>query len=362
MREKNIKQLLAGMLAVLLTIAGVAIQPNKVQAEDNAVVTYVEVQDYNSFTTLIQNHTAPTKEGYLFAGWYKVGGNSRIAIKAADEVTETDTIVAKYVRADMSGVGCQLNLAAENSTTRAMRIVSIVDSTHYSKVGFNVYGREDGEGVRDEWMMYEHNSERQAVSTKVYSGLCVYKNETECDVRTPAQVFGSDAEGFKFTTMLLSGIPQADYSTIIAIKPYWITLDGTYVEGMGEFNRVNDFAEGIVNISVNLKQATTIAAGLLEISYDKSSFRYEGADYGRVFEEMEIQELTAGTIKCVGCVTDATKNSDYANEVYVNLRFKKTDSNSLAAGSASFTVTVPDNGFCSSEEKFVHVSAPSVKY
>lgn len=362
MRERNRKQVLAGMLAALLTVVGVAMYPNRVHAEDNAVVTYVNVQDYSNFKTLIENHQAPVKEGYLFAGWYKIENDTKTAIKTSTEVTESDTVEAKYVRADMSRVSCQLNLTTEGSTTRSMRIVSIVDSKDYSRVGFNVYGRKDKAAVREEWRLYEYGSTYDAVSTKVYSGLCAYKNETDYDVKTPTDIFGNEAEGFKFTTMLLSNIPQTDYSTIISIKPYWVTLDGTYVEGMGEFNRINDFADGIVNISVNLKQATSIAAGLLEISYDKDSFKYVGADYGRVFEEMEIREMTSGKIKCVGNVSDMTKNSDYANEVYVNLRFKKTVSNHLQSGSANFTVTIPDNGFCSVDEQFTYAFAPTVKY
>ena len=227
-----------------------------------------------------------------------------------------------------------------------------------------MYGRKLNEetGKYNEWLMYRYGSDRQAQSTKVYSGLRVYSSETDYTVKSPADIFGTDAEGFKFTTMLLRKIPSTDYDTIISIRPYWITMDGTYVEGMGEFDRVNDNADKIVNISVNLKQASAIAAGLLQVKYDTSNFTYQNADYGRVFEEMEIAEPEAGTIKCVGNVSNTTSNSANPNDVYVNLRFKKTESNTLAAGEAVFAVTIPENNFCNINEEYVNVTTSDVRY
>ena len=363
MRERTIKRIFSGMLACVIAIGGFAVTTKQADATNDDVITYEVWSNYNDFQTKITNHTAPVKEGYLFGGWYDYDSSTGkgTVIESINDVTNEDTVAAKFIRVDMSRVACQLNLDKKNGK-RDMRIVSLIDSTNYKAVGFNVYGRENDAAVNEEWVMYSYDSDRKAQSTTVYSGLNVYSDATTYETKTPADVFGSDANGFKFTTMQLSGIPEADYVTIVAIKPYWITKDGTYVEGMGEFNRVNDYNDEIVNVSVNLKEATDIGAGLLQISYSEADFEYIGADFGRIFEEMEISNTANGTIRCVGNVLDATKNAETPNDVFVNLRFKKTSSNALSAGSALFSITIPDKSFCTIDEEYVSVKAPAIKY
>ena len=144
----------------------------------------------------------------------------------------------------------------------------------------------------------------------------------------------------------------------MAVKPYWVTLDGTYVEGMGEFNRVNDYENGIVNVSVNLKNATDIAVGLINVTCPEGFTLVEG-ECGRVFDEMECSQKGA-LIRCVGNVKNAA-NSEKQNDVYVNLRLKAEDT--VALGANKFTVSIPDNGFCSIyEEVQENVDAWNVKY
>ena len=179
------------------------------------------------------------------------------------------------------------------------------------------------------------------------------------EIKYPKDVFGADAEGFKFTTMSLSSIAKANYSTIVAIKPYWITLDGTYVEGVGEYNRVQDGIDDIVNISVNLQTASNIAAGRFNVTYNASNFDYVGAEYGRVFEEMQFEAPVVvnniGTIKCVGHVANVSENVENPNDIFVNLRFKKTPSNKLNRGEALFEIVLPESEtdvwFCDRKEK-----------
>ena len=377
MKNSIVKKLFAGVLIFAVAIAGFVYVPEEARAEETTVVKYQPVT-YDTFKTHINAKEAPectlteaTEDaGYLFAGWFTTEGEP---IKTSGDVTEgADNIVAKFVPAHLAGISCQVkaDIGQEGVTKTNLRVVSLVHSTNYEAVGFNVYGRHDndGDGVYTEWLMYKYDSENtnRAQSTKVYSGLQVYKMQdgvaVEDYVATPANVFGADASEteFKFTTMNLSGIPAASYNTIIAIKPYWITLDGTVVEGMGEFNRPQDSIDNIVNISVNLKDAEAIAAGMIDIEYDKSLFTYEGAEYGRVFKEMNVTP-NDNVIKCVGNISEI-KNTDVPNDVYVNLKFKKTDANNLAAGAANFEVTIPTNGFCDIEENIKTVNAWDVKY
>ncbi len=377
MKNSTVKRILTGVLIFTVAISGFMYIPEEARAEDTTVVKYQPVT-YDTFVTHINAKEAPectlieaTEDvGYLFAGWFTTGGDP---IKASTDVDkDAENIVAKFVPAHLAGISCQVkaDIGQEGVTKTNLRVVSLVHSTNYEAVGFNVYGRHDndGDGVYTEWLMYKYDSKNtnKAQSTKVYSGLQVYKMQDGVAVKdyvaTPATVFGVDESEteFKFTTMNLLGIPAASYDTIVAIKPYWITLDGTVVEGMGEFNRPQDSIDKIVNISVNLKDAEAIAAGMIDIEYDKSLFTYEGAEYGRVFKEMNVSQ-NDNVIKCVGNISEI-KNTDVPNDVYVNLKFKKTDANNLAVGTANFEVTIPKNGFCDIDEKITTVNAWDVKY
>lgn len=377
MRNKVEKRILATIIAFAVAISGFLYMPEKkTLAAEEDVVRYQPVA-YSIFEDCITNKKAPECElsntsddnqGYLFAGWYTTEGT---VIKSVSEVKQGATdITAKFVAAHLAGVACQVRADIKNESVEKtnLRIVSAVDSANYEAVGFNIYGRHDNDkdGIYTEWLMYRYDAASKAESKKVYTGLQVYKADAEGKLvadgapKTPADVFGPEAEGFYFTTMSLNGIPKASYGTTVVIKPYWITLDGTVVEGLGEFNRVQDSIDGIVNISVNLKDVTDIAAGMLNIKYDEQKFVYQEAECGRVFEEMDFAQ-DGNTIKCIGNVS-TVKNAAEPNDIYVNLRFAKTDVNDLQLGQAEFTVEVLKEGFCDINEKIVAVTAWDVKY
>lgn len=386
MKNKVVKRFLNGLLVAAVVLSGVVLMPTEAKAVSDGVVQYqkmavADVEDK------IAAHQVPTFDaqqlpaepsGYLFGGWFQYTDDSTVgdAIKSMDDVSDAEYVYAKFVPARLTGVSCQIGVDAEKTQTTNLRVVSTVDSMDYKAVGFNVYGRQvNANGVLD-WMMYEYTADSEnpnaAQSTKVYSGLQTYKLsddgvtiEKDGEPKSTADIFGSDAEDFYFTTMSLSGITGDYYDTTIVIKPYWITLDGTYVEGIGEFNRVNDspnisITPNIVNISVNLKETSNIAAGMLSVTYP-AGFEYVEAECGRVFDEMSFNpDIENKKITCVGNVTKV-KNSERPEDVYVNLRFEKTD-DSLVVGSSEFAVTVPTNSFCDIAETFVDVTAWNVKY
>lgn len=377
MKSKVEKRIFAAIVAFAVAISGFIYVPEKeALAAEEDVVRYQTVS-YTIFEDCITNKKAPecelsnasdNNQGYLFAGWYTKEG---AVIKSVSEVKQGATnITAKFVAAHLAGVACQVRADIKNEGVEKtnLRIVSAVDSANYAAVGFNIYGRHDNDkdGVYTEWLMYRYDAASKAESKKVYTGLQVYKADAEGKLvadgtpKTPADVFGPEAEGFYFTTMSLNGIPKASYGTTVVIKPYWITLDGTVVEGLGEFNRVQDSMDGIVNVSVNLKDVTDIAAGMLNIKYDEQNFVYQEAECGRVFEEMDFAQ-DGNTIKCIGNVS-TVKNAAEPNDIYVNLRFVKTDANDLQLGQAEFTVEVLKEGFCDINEKIVDVTAWDVKY
>lgn len=348
----------------------------KTLAAEEGAVRYQPVE-YSAFKDCITNQKAPkcelsntsdNNQGYLFAGWYTTEGAAIESVSAVEQ--GATNITAKFVAAHLAGVACQVRADIQNAgvETTNLRIVSAVDSPNYKAVGFNIYGRHDNnkDGIYTEWLMYSYDADKKAETKKVYTGLQVYNTNAEGNLvpdgapKTPADVFGAEATGFYFTTMSLNGIPKASYGTTVVIKPYWITLDGTIVEGMGEFNRVQDGIDGIVNVSVNLKNATHIAAGMLNIKYDDQKFEYQEAECGRVFDAMNFAK-DGNTIKCIGNVS-AVENAAKPNDIYVNLRFKKIGTNASQMGQEEFAVEVSRKGFCDIDENIADIAAWDVKY
>lgn len=385
MKNKVMKRCLSVILSLAVISSGIVLMPTNAKAVSKGVVQYQKMS-VADFEQKIAANEAPACDmqqlpgeasGYLFGGWFKYTDDNTVggAIKTASDASGAEYVYAKFVPARLTGISCQIGVDAENKQSTDLRVVSTVDSKDYRAVGFNVYGRQvSANGVLD-WPMYQYSSNSEnpnaAQSTKVYSGLQTYKLaadnttvEKNGEPKTAADIFGADAEGFYFTTMSLSSIGKDFYDITIVIKPYWITLDGTYVEGSGEFNRVNDSPNitskpNIVNISVNLKEASTIAAGMLSVTYP-AGYTYVEAECGRVFDEMKFVP-NGNTIHCVGNVADIDENAKKPNDVYVNLRFEKTD-NSLVVGNSEFAVTVPKDSFCDVNEDFVDVTAWNVKY
>lgn len=376
MRSKLGKRILAGALTLAVAVAGFVSIPNGAKAAGTSPVKYQKV-DFDDFKDKV-GETAPTyvpedaadNTGYLFAGWYEIGADDAVGnvITSAEGIT-AEQVYAKFVPSYLTGIACQVDLNAD-ATKRNMRVVSLVHSQDYIAAGFNVYGRYDADnnGTNEtEWVMYQYSTDpenpNQAQGRTVYQGLYQYSESGEKQLKYPQDVFGADAANdFYFTTVSITGIPEAYHDATMAVQPYWITKDGTYVEGMGEFNRINDYNNQIVNISVNLKDATAIAAGMLNITVPDGFGTLVEVENGRVFEEMSSSQ-TSNLVKCVGNVkelVDKTDDTD-ANEVYVNLRFTVSDLSKLTKGATEFAVQT--KGFCNVEEVYdANVKAWNIKY
>ena len=373
MKNKMMKRMIAGAVVLAMAVVGVVYKPQQAEAESAVVIKSQKVEN-EDFVTYIDAKKAPEctladseNVGYLFAGWYEDEALTE-PIAAKDGITAD--VYAKFVPSYLTGIACQVDM--NEGEKRNLRVVSLVHSKYYSAVGFNVYGRYDADsnGTNEtEWLMYSHDSANKAESTKLFKGLYAEDNGDK-KLRKPEDVFGADAEGCYFTTVSITGIGEKTSSTTgvtvdfrdatMAVKPYWITLDGTYIEGMGEFNRVNDYYDKIVNVSINLKNATNIAAGLINVTCPEGFTLVEG-ECGRVFKEMECtQKGTA--IRCVGNVDDVA-NSAIPNDVYMNLRLEVDSGTNVTLGTNDFSVDIPDDGFYSiNEEVQTNVEAWNIKY
>ncbi len=374
MKNRVRKSILTMVLSLAVVTSGVlCMQSKEAQATDETTTdsrVYVEVEK-TSFETYITNHTAPTKDGYLFAGWVTKDGTVIDSANDGDIDENGSNITAKFIPAHLAGVACQVKSNTYDSeiTSTELRVVSVIDGGAYKELGFNLYRRMLVNGAYKEQLICgyskdtETNTNKAAISEK-YSGLYQYASSTDENpvVKKPADLFGSDAAGFYFTTAKIGPIPSSVYdSCIFVIRPYWVTADGTYVEGLAEFDRVSDGKNGIANISVNLKEAEAIAAGKMSITYDSNSFTYVDADFGRVFEEMEINAATSGKVNCVGNVADIASNvaEEKRNDVFVNLRFQVINEE-LTMGESTFTISGTE--FINIDENDATAKVLNVKY
>ena len=372
MNNKVLKRFLTGVLSLAVAVAGLGVMSGEAQAAtDSAKVEYQKVE-FDTFKTKIDAQEAPdyvkdedddSNIGYLFAGWYEVAADDAVgsSLTTSDGVT-AEYVYAKFIPSTLAGIAVQVDMSTDEND-RNMRVVSLIDSGRYQKFGVNVVLLYDNNGVRTEWEMYKYNTDYVAENGNRYSGLYQYDAENNRTTRTPASVFGALAEDFYFTTVSITNIPSTYHDATLAVQPYWVTADGTYVAGMEEFNRISDYDNGVRNISVNIKDATNIAAGMLDITLASA---FEGAtvevENGRVFDEVtSYQGANSTTVRCIGNVKDITTNATNPNSVFVNLRI--TGASSITMGTNTFEITIPEiGGFSTNKEEPAKFSVWNILY
>lgn len=161
-----------------------------------------------------ETFTAPdAPEGFVFAGWFM----DEECTQAVDASTKTvsQSVYAKFVDETLLDVKAQISAgttaASENTN---IRFVSAVDTLDYQKVGFVI----EQEGMEP----------RDRSSRIVYATLSVYY-EGDSQSFTPDKIFCGNATRFK--TYTLSGVPNVKFGVPFEVTAYWVTLDGTRVEG-----------------------------------------------------------------------------------------------------------------------------------
>ena len=165
------------------------------------------------------NYTAPTRAGYVFAGWYE---DAAFTTPIAQSVTEGPAY-AKFVDAQVLAVKWQLSAQtnAQSAETK-IRLVTTVDTLNFRKVGFRV----DFGGIRQLDLtskeVYRHVMGFQSGETTYY----------EPDVFSPESQY--------FMTAIISGVKNTHFDTNFTVVPYWVTLDGTTVDGLTKIFKVSD--------------------------------------------------------------------------------------------------------------------------
>ena len=167
----------------------------------------VEPFEYAKFIThrTEGNYTAPTKEGYLFAGWFTDEAcNSPLMDGAA--VDETKTYYAKFVDKYAQVVKRQVN----DEELMDLRLVTTLDSLNYKEVGFIVDFGDD-------------------IPTLTHPFTKAYKTLHGAGILYHPIVFSSASK--YFATLLITNIPVETLGAdrIVTVTTYWITYDGTKV-------------------------------------------------------------------------------------------------------------------------------------
>ena len=359
---KSMRVIALSVTAVVLVIVGslgVGVGANASKTtETTDVVKYVEYS--GDITSYLDSNTAPeylgddaNGFGYLFGGWYDMTVDGET--KKYSPITDTTTyatrkgiVVAKFVPAQTLSVKCQNWAGTEKGDNNVIvRVISAVDSTNYSGYGFEISRIADG--VEKALGTYE--------AEEVYSKFNYYDTaeDTEPDTYVPSQIFGKAAE--KYISCTVGYIPAEHHSTIINIKPYWITLDGTTVYGLSKFAHVEDGYLGYVNVPINLNILSAdnaSSAGILSVKSD-DGLTFVGTDEiecGKVFDEMEFNVLSDGTIKCAGNTSDISEKNEM--DIYINLKFLRKDIDTDAPIANEFyTFTVTGEDFCNGNEVFL---------
>ena len=343
------KKVLAGILTIALAISSISVMA---YAEDNNNQLIDESGSY-AIGDYWSERKAPIKEDYVFGGWYKEIGDAYEPL-TANEAEETETAYAKFVPAYVLSVKAQneAGVTADTDNT-SVRIITSLDSKQYKKVGFDIWL------ANKKQLFKEDNTALE--TTRVYRGVMVGDTPKDANV-----LFGTASQ--YVGVWELTNIAKSNYNKIIYVRPYWITMDGTKVEGLSKYVRVMDgyTSHKYISVPVNLLTGDAVAAGKVQMEYDYKTLRYIGYDAGVLLPKMEVHvDESNGVIKFVGNAT-VGENSQYEevepeSGIYANVWFqKKTDAEISNAGA-----TIPERwkffmsnlSFCDWNEKLLFLLA-----
>lgn len=475
------KKIAASFLTLMLIATGILFFPKYADAGTNDYITEEGILYTNDYKMTEYKRvadasaTSPTKNGYVFGGWYKKGEGNTFTAYCSSEPS-SDTAYAKFVPAYVLSVKAQndINTKSANDGKKAnVRVVSSVDCTDYSKVGFDIWVNNcnqvfaDGvseplettkiytglrvgpspsiriaekltltksgttwveeenttsnnDGVTDTnnnkvklsfnkvdpngiagiylkteaitegpnatktlsdvygtWTYYFRGpvefelltGEKKEVTvtgfTTVTDGIYVNLSQQEgqekvsindvksvtlqagtilASKRTPQEVFG---EASKYlSTWRLDNIADKYDSSIIYVRPYWITKDGTRVDGLGKYIHIEDGYLGYISVPVNLLKGETVAGGIVHLTYNTDELEFIDFEAGRLLPKMKYNTSERGVIRILG---NATENVT-VDGLYANVRFRlRSGLSELTA--KEFTMTV--DSFCNWEEELV---------
>ncbi len=241
-----------------------------VNAEENNPATKIDdcSKVFKAYTAerasaYLEDDKYPTKDGYLFAGWYTTdelpeSDEEAVEYAVEDSVPEgTEIVYALFVPDDVLTVKAQVSVhlidssvdVNEESATYdekgAIRFVTSVDSLLYKQVGFEISYVKDGV-----------EKKATSASNKVYKEL-YQTDSTEKWSVTPAQSFCGVSEYFKACTV--KNIEEKNYATEFTVKAFWVTMSGDKVYGE---TAVKVLQDGCTRKTVYVSSTADISADL----------------------------------------------------------------------------------------------------
>lgn len=259
----KINKLTMFMLALFMAISMFSVNvfaAKDCTADCKRVVEAYDLDDAEDYINDGNNSTYPTKEGYIFAGWYTKETCTEDSLWGEEE--PGDTVYALFVPSHIISVKAQisgnlLDKDTSNDATASIRFVTTVDTLYYRQAGFEV-------------SYVAPNGQKKTVtsaSNKVYKKLYAIgstSNEyTEEDVLeyTPEGTFCGLSAYFKACTV--KNIGAEYFTTAFTVKPYVITMDGSKVYGETDVKSINDYflAEDVWVSSTDANAADTVENG-----------------------------------------------------------------------------------------------------
>ena len=336
------KRVMAGLLSAMMLIAGIMILPKAANAEEIKVdeIVYDDSYDMSTYWTKnAETQKVPIKEGFVFGGWYEKNGSTWVAIDKDNISAASDTAYAKFVPAYVLSIQTQMEATtAENNgisegKTTFIRLVSTVDCLDYDATGYDI------------WYGNTSQATNLEPSKRVYEKLNVGKEPIE-----PEQAFGPSSKFFNY--LRINNLKSTSLHKIIFARPYWITKDGTKVEGLGKYVRVEDgFKKNeYMSVPINLLDGKEVAAGIVEMKYDATTLKVVGVDAGRILPEMNYKVDEKKGIIRFAANAETVGNSDMLNDIYASVRF---DVKEGATKASSYTFDVTAGEFVDWAEKDV---------
>lgn len=345
MKRKNhiLKKMIIGCLAAVMIMSGMNVYA---AVEVQNTVSY-EAYKAEVFAEAFTTKVAPVKDGYFFGGWYKDADGTE-AIYATDNIENiSGTVYAKFVPAYVLSVKAQNYYGTaytDGQDSTSTRLCSSVDNARYSEIGFKF----SVAGGAEYTYPIENNM--------VYNKLSVKAKNNEVTKYEANKIFGESAKHFSVLT--IEDIPESYWCKEMYVRPYWVTPDGTTVEGIGKYVFVDDGINNYISVPINLNSVEAVAAGLMTIDYDETKLTYIGYNTGIVFEDMKAHN-TGSTVQCVGNVNELANVA--ADDLYISLRFEMKNPNLIGSGEF-LTFEVSDENFCNVNEDLIKMNVWNVQY
>lgn len=318
-------RLLAGIFILTMSIATVIVIPNETQA---AVVEDKIIYDDSYDITKLWDETspkAPVKEGYVFGGWYSEAKEG--AYLTSDEAAEAIKAYAKFVPARVLSVKAQ-NVAGtvESTSTTQVRVISSMDSKDYAKVGFDIW-------LANRTQLFKDKEAKTPLETDVfYDGLLEGTTKKKAN-----EIFGGVSQ--YLSVWQLANVQNSNYSKIIYVRPYWITMDGTKVEGLAKYVHIEDEYKDYISVPINILTREQIGVGVMSMSYDQS-LTVVGFEAGRLLPNMDFLQ-NGNSVNMTGYAETVNEN-EIADGIFANIRFQKPST------TTNFTMNI--SSFCKWDE------------